>query len=90
MNSPSLVDQVTSIVEQHLRSRGAIGADTRIASLLDPVAGPDTSDAMSERYAADLAAANTLALLAIARYLGEQRHAFASEAGAPLIPSGLA
>ena len=29
MNSPSLVDQVTSIVEQHLRSRGAIGAGTR-------------------------------------------------------------
>ena len=40
MSSPSLVDQVTSIVEQHLRSRDAIPADTRIASLLDPVARP--------------------------------------------------
>ena len=90
MNSPSLVDQVTSIVEQHLRGRGAIAADTRIASLADFVARPDTTDGTSEGYAAELAAANTLALLAIARYIDEQRHAFASEAGAPLIPSGLA
>ena len=89
MSAPSLVDQVTSIVEQHLRSREAIPADTGIQSLFDPAASPDPSSAASEGYAAELAAANTLALLAIARYLDEQRHAFVSAAGSPLIPSGL-
>jgi hypothetical protein len=89
MSAPSLVDQVTSIVEQHLRSREAIAADTRIAALLDAETSPGTGEATSERYAEELAAANTLALLAIARYLDDQRHAFASAAGAPLIPSGL-
>ena len=88
MNTPSLVEQVTSIVEQRMRSSDAFGSSPTIESLVDPAAWSQASGP-SERCAAELAAANTLALLAIARYLDEHRHALASELGGPLIPSGL-